>query len=215
MKKIIVKIKNAILDFLINFIEKIDQKLSRIERWFAYRTYEKYHILNLNTEPGFSDSSEMLLHANFAVLVHFVEHECAGREFGNKEFHPSDKSGLGVCHLYHYCNLPEEYINGKDINKDWRDAFREIKEIYIWWKFERSARIDPNQELDKFTDEIEKTGRKSWFICNGVFTSGLTEEEKEKYNELVDASCELENKYEEEDQRMLHRLIDVRRFLWT
>ena len=68
--------------------------------WVIYRTIHKYHIVHLGTKPGYSDVVERLVHANFMLLVHFVEKE--------KPFEHFDWSGERLAtadeikYLYHW-----------------------------------------------------------------------------------------------------------------
>lgn len=70
------------------------------------------------------------------------------------------------------------------------DKWREIFKLYRWWTRKRPKRVDP---LD---------------VYDGKWVG-----------EAWDAVCEASNAFEiecfEEDQKMLHRLIEIRPFLWT
>ena len=89
-----------------------------------------------------------------------------------------------------------------------RNAWSEISQLCRWWKEERPNRHDPLDDVVSPPDEefvISEGGRP-------IFP------DREKYPEYYAAmhkSSELENEWYEEDQRNLHRLIEIRPFLWT
>jgi hypothetical protein len=89
-----------------------------------------------------------------------------------------------------------------------RNAWSEITQLYKWWKEERPNRHDP-------LDNVASPPVDEYVIAA---EGKLAFPEREKYPEYyaaVDKSSELENEWHEEDQRNLHRLIEVRPFLWT
>lgn len=107
---------------------------------------------------------------------------------------------------------PEEVIDWS-WNQDHRTAWKEIKALYSWWKYKRPKRADP----------LDKSGLKHAPISfedvqDGALTKRLVFGRKEDYPEFYAAlkeSDRLEKKWEKEDQKNLHRLIEIRRFLWT
>jgi site-specific recombinase XerD len=75
-----------------------------------------------------------------------------------------------------------------------KDIFR----IYKFWKHERPARKDP---FDSY--HLKREG-KEWL---GSFS--------EEEGRLLDEANDLEMKYEQEDQEMLHLIVKHRLGLWT
>ncbi|MGR3179420.1 MAG: hypothetical protein ACUZ8E_15335 [Candidatus Anammoxibacter sp.] len=141
-------------------------------------------ILKIHTlEKGWCDKDEILLHAMFQLLVDFVEQE-----------------------------KPDQIIdwNSDDLHKN---AWKEIKSLYKWWKNIRPERKDPldDKKIKHPPLKFEKIPGKEDY-------SRMVEPDKKKYAKYYQAlkkSLKLEQKWEEEDQRNLHRLIDIRKFLWT
>jgi len=93
-----------------------------------------------------------------------------------------------------------------------RKAWKEIQSLYNWWKKERPARKDPLDDMrikhPPFT--FEKIPGSD--LCKRV------EPDKKKYANYyraLEEHSKLERKWEEQDQGNLHRLIDIRKFLWT
>jgi hypothetical protein len=104
---------------------------------------------------------------------------------------------------------PGEVIDW-DYDEEHKKVWDEIQSLYKWWKEERPARIDPvmddSLEAPPFEFETREDGSSVW------------NPEKEKYAEFWKAceeSSRLEIIWNEEDQKNLHRLIDIRRHMWT
>jgi hypothetical protein len=93
-----------------------------------------------------------------------------------------------------------------------RKAWKEIQSLYKWWKKERNTRKDP---LD---DKRIKHPPLKFEKIPGSDMCKMVEPDRKKYAKYYQAlkrSWKLEQRWEEEDQRNLHRLIDIRKFLWT
>ena len=89
-----------------------------------------------------------------------------------------------------------------------RNAWSEISQLYKWWKEERASRHDPLDDVASPSDEEYTTSEEGYMIFP----------DREKYPEYYAAlrkSSELEREWYKEDQKNLHRLIEVRPFLWT
>ena len=133
-------------------------------------------------DKGWCDKDEILLHATFQLLVDFVEQE-----------------------------IPDQIINwNSDVLH--KEAWKEIKSLYKWWKNIRTNRKSP---LD---DKKIKHPPMKFEKVPGKNLSKMIEPDKKKYSKYFQAlrkTLKLERKWEEDDQRNLHRLIDIRKFLWT
>lgn len=93
-----------------------------------------------------------------------------------------------------------------------RDAWREIQSLYRWWKKQRPARKSPRD------DKRIKVPPLEFEEIPGTDLSRLIEPDKKKYAKYYQAlekHWKLEKEWEEEDQENLHRLIEIRGFLWT
>jgi len=106
---------------------------------------------------------------------------------------------------------PDEIVNW-NVDELHRKAWKEIKSLYNWWKKERPARKSPldDNRLKHPPSKLEKIPGSD--LCK------MVEPDKKKYASYYRAlrkHWKLEQKREEEDQRNLHRLIDIRKFLWT
>ncbi len=133
----------------------------------------------------------------------------------NKGWHDKDNVLLHAA-LQLLADFVEQDKPGKIV--DWsfdephRHAWKEIKSLYKWWKETRSARCSP---LD---DKKLKSPPLRFKKIPGSDLGEIVEPDSNKYAAYYRALKEdarLEQKWFEEDQRNLHRLIEVRPFLWT
>jgi hypothetical protein len=131
---------------------------------------------------GWHDKDKVMLHAAFQLLVDFMEQE-----------HPDKHIDWNHGALY-------------------RRAWKEIRDLYRWWKVIRPNRRGPldNKKIAKPPLRFEKIA--------GTQLSRLVTPDKKKYAAYYRASkkhARLEQQWHNEDQRNLHRLIEIRDFLWT
>lgn len=94
----------------------------------------------------------------------------------------------------------------ENLDWDWCEehakVWEEIQELYKWWTKTRPARKDPFDDFDD--SKMPPLGyRLRW-----------EKEEHPEYEKAVAESNHLEVKWDEEDQRNLHRLIEIRGYLW-
>lgn len=221
MKSLELKIKSS-------FIGRIYRKT---KFWIACRTYNKFHVVNLGLKPGWLDSREMLLYANFAVLSHFVEKELSQLELTFRKYNPTARGShrgvsnreLGLSYLSCWEGLLPEMVGGKDVNALTREFAKTVRELYVWWNDIRPARKNQYEnELHELYDSAKREGREyirfvplsdDSNLCRVV--SDLTPHECDKRDELCKNSFNLESSWDQEDQNMLHRLIDIRLQLWS
>ncbi len=89
-----------------------------------------------------------------------------------------------------------------------RNAWSEITQLYQWWKEARPNRHDP-------VDDIASPPDEEYAISKDGVMSFPDREKYPEYYATLDRSHQLEQEWHDEDQRNLHRLIEVRPFLWT
>lgn len=190
----------------------IKNAVKNAERWIAFRTYDKYHVVKTDLEPGYYDIDTRILHSNFTLLVDFVEIEKASlqyffssyKEEKNKsrvsfdKLTKEQKKELGLQHLNWEIENDEEFFPEQQ-----KVSAKEVKELYLWWTETRPSRIDP---YDKYEEERDKF---SGSILN------MDGKNKKKMLALYKKIGKLEDQYEKEDDAMLIRLMNVRRNLWT
>jgi hypothetical protein len=138
----------------------------------------KYLKIHTLNRGQWYDRDEILLHAAFQILVDFMEQERPG-EIIDWEHDPLHSN-----------------------------AWRELTQLYRWWKEERPYRRDP-------LDDVPHPPEEEYVFAED---HRLIFPDREKYPEYYEAmrkSTDLEVEWLEEDQRQLHRLIEVRPFMWT
>jgi len=88
---------------------------------------------------------------------------------------------------------------------------QEILDLYTWWTVERPKRPDPH-EISGWTAICNKRREAD----KGFFDyEDRTEEEREETKKALDLCTEIEQRYEQEDEDMMIRLIKIRQGLWT
>lgn len=190
----------------------IKNAVKNAERWIAFRTYDKYHVLKTDLKPGYYDIDTRILHSNFTLLVDFVEIEKASLQYFFASYEEAkNKSRVSFNKLTkeQKKELGLQYLNWEIENdqeffpKQQKVSAKEIKNLYLWWTEVRPSRIDP---YDKYEEELDK-------MSSPLGT--MSEKDKKKLINLYKKIGKLEDQYEKEDDAMLIRLMNVRRNLWT
>ena len=226
------------LSYLQDFVMWPLDKLHAVKYYINNRWVSRSHALTANTRdirPGtWCDVGNRFLPCLFNELVDFVEIELAWahlrwdskekREqynapwwrFGwwNMRFWRCPQAGLD--NLEWQRTLVGDYGDDKDKPTSQAIAAQEVLDLYNWWTVTRPARPDP-YDVSGWTAYNERrkssiTGSEDFW---DIMSSDETEDEREKNRRLLDISTEIENKYEQEDEEMLIRLIKVRKSLWT
>ena len=93
-----------------------------------------------------------------------------------------------------------------------RKAWKEIRDLYRWWTAIRPRRSKPldDKRVAKPPLRFEK-------IAGTEFSRLVTPDKKHyaAYYRALKQHAHLEQKWRDEDQRNLHRLTEIRQFLWT
>lgn len=176
-----------------------------IHDFFYYRMFprHRYHIVKTGLEPGYYDTDYRMLHANFQLLVDFIECELAWMEYsmnfekyGNigwfKRWRFKRNKEMGLEYLEWKMNL----TLGEDPGGSQAAYAKEKFAIYKWWTEERPKNWE---NLDKQLHE--------WILIKDADDSIATDYFK--------AYWEREEKLHQDDEDMLIRLMKIRRGLWT
>jgi len=97
-------------------------------------------------------------------------------------------------------------------DKSHRQTAQEIKNLYAWWKNQRP------QRRDSLDDKRLKVPPLKFEKIKDSSCSRMVQPDRKKYCAYYRAlkqSIRLERKWREEDRQNLHRLIEIRHFLWT
>ena len=226
-------------------IRRVGHFYENIERFIAYRTYDKYNVIKIKTlDPAYYDKDQIMLHGMFALLVDYVEVELASMDrvadYINRikslknflynllvpdfiKYPPS--SDRGLSHLDYYRTYKGCSPDEEQFAESTRQFGEEVFSLYKWWTVERPLRKDP-MDLSGFSDFCDQhRGKLHKFklvrpeLCYGEtlyeMYDELTEEERKLEKKLLDDLWKIEEEQNKEDEDMLIRLIKLRRSLWT
>ena len=106
---------------------------------------------------------------------------------------------------------PEKIVDW-DADELHRVAWAEITGLYKWW-----TKILPKRRSPLDDKKLKRPPFKFKKIPGSDMRELVTPDKKKyaAYYQALEEHARLENDWYEEDQRNLHRLIDVRGFLWT
>lgn len=195
-------------------------------------------------KPGtWCDVGNRFLPCLFNELVDFVEVETAWSNIAwskesRKEYNaPYYAWGWFRWRTWRSAEAGIEHLNwAKNLdNSDWLSedekhkaeptgqalAAREILELYDWWKNIYPTRKDPH-ELSGWSDlcnrrrqKLKEEDGEDYRWSSLLVGEEKTEEEKEEVRRILDRCREIEKEYEDENERMMIRLIKIRNHLWT
>ena len=214
----------------ITFWLKYKTPYKEIERWIAYRTYDKYNKIDTGLKPGYYESDTLMLHGMMQLMQDYVEIESAHWVLYD-EYREMSWFGKVKYDLKYMFNVERsaraglQALDNMQINMFAGDYpaeagsdqwLKDLKEVYLWWTNVRPNRPDADdvtglsaafdialdKETDKYLSPTESLKRYS-----------------DRLNmipiELVLKSEEIELQYEKEDTDMLIKLIKIRNYLWT
>lgn len=176
--------------------------------WRHNRFVAKTHYLKTGLKPGcYHELDERILHGLFNEFREFVEGELAHMQsWGENEKKYVFKRGVcpeaGVDHLKWAAALKHEEPITDKRDPDWgkptpqAKAAAKMLDLYRWWTEDRPSRPDP-MEASGWAELHDKD------VGDKAKRAAL-----KKLNKI-------EEDYEAEDERMLVRLIKLRRSLWT
>jgi len=210
--------------------EVLGDKLSTIKyilrdaAWaIRHRTVQRFHLVDTKLNPGYHEIDERMLHANFELLVDYVEIECANmatvfdnekrkEAYGWRRKIPSflrikerRSRELGMKHLEWETTLSSPDLPEYERNPG--QAARAVQAIilYIWWKD-----VYPNRQDLEAPDSGEFGLRilsNKWKQENPEMSAKITQWSKESF--------EQELAWDNEEEAMLIALMKIRKGLWT
>lgn len=197
----------------------MEYRFNDILAWVRHRTTDKYHVIRTGLKPGYYDKDEQMLHVNFSLLVDLIEVEKAWLQtiftepenIGHK--HPWWKrlfkefrcKECGLAYLDWEMNLS----NDVECHVSQSETAKEQYELYKWWTITRPNRSNPWEtyklELPKldFEDSPDGSGNK------------VLPPPTKKTRSIIKKVIKLEAQQYQEDEKMLIRLMKIRRSLWT
>lgn len=227
------------LDKLQNaFMLPVD-KFDDIRVYCRNRFVTKTHYARTNLKPGkWHETETRLLHSSFELLVDFIEVEKASQGLWNNpdkrpwwkkisltnwgEFRSRE---LGLQYLEWEMSLKFDEDMGVESGDELyalptpqAESAYEQKLLYIWWKDIRPARPDPYDAsgYNTYFDHMREKAAASGIDEMTALFGGEHTPEEDEMQRIASKTCdEIEKQYEDEDTRMLKKLIDIRRHLWT
>lgn len=210
-------------DFKELFVWPVKRKLSDAKWWVIYRTTERYHRLDTGLEPGYHEIDTVMLNVNFNILKNFVEVETASRMYWSNErksitwcerhmpfyrvFYPFRRPDLGIQQLDWAATLDDPSLPPNDRSDKQAQDAREMKILYKWWVEDR-----PNRKEYKLASYDEQN-----LGILGCFDDEFNADAEDYKAHIVsmDEQDKKRKEWEEEDQKMLIRLINIRSSMWT
>jgi len=226
------------LDYLQRFFYYIPDKLYALKYYVNNRFVTRTHALTAHPRdiaPGeWRDVGNRFLPCLFNELRDFVEVELAwwhiawaGREEKAKYNAPFYATGwfrwrtwrcpqAGLDCLDWQMKLTnEEFLDDdkKHLAEPTRQALhaKEIYELYNWWTIVYPNRPDPHDAggWSDYCAKFRNEGR------DFLDFEDRTDEERAASSQALDATQSIEDKYKQEDEEMMIRLIRIRESLWT
>jgi len=160
--------------------------------WYRYSTVKPRYCSH-----QWIDRCDLLPEIAFEILSDFLEKECQPEE--HIDWYYEDE---------YWKDQNKILVNDKLINV--RD---EMQFLYDWWhttyhKIYPEVKEILHKELKKYRD-------KDHMIKDILWNPYASKEDEEAENTIIHAITNLDNKVEEELQNNLHRLINIRKWLWT
>lgn len=198
----------------------IKWKYEEITSWLVYRTVNRYHILKTGLPPGYIGTDLIMLHANFNILKDFVEKSRASRNYwGDTSIKKSwfernmpfydvfiefRRPDLGIKYLEWGASLDDPSLPPHEQSPQQAKECREMLALYIWWTDTR-----PNRKQVEIRHPAVKSGD------DDIFDPANTQtKEFKRYRADLEKSYKQEEKWDTEDDKMLVRLMKIRRSFW-
>lgn len=218
--------------FVENFLDKAQNFVNypldvwgTFHQWITYSFIKHTSIIDTKLKRGeFHDSTELILHGMFSLLVDYVECEKASMYLWCHKDEPKPwwmKSSLTRWSKYRNPELGLKYLQWEaDLGDDGGYyqviTAKETLELYDWWKNIRPNRVDPFvlSGLDEYYKRKENSNKDD-DIWTKLSFNQKTEEEVNSWREMSNKQQEIDDQYEQEDTDMLIRLIKIRNGMWT
>lgn len=229
------------LDHLQDIWCYIPERINDVRYYLNNRYTIRSHSLTAHPrdiKPGtWSDVGNRFLPCMFNELVNFVEvekawmHVCWGDDETRNKYNVPYWRKQWYTRWFMEWRCPQAGLDhldweiGLTYNEEWIEennplrgkptsqaiGAKEVKELYLWWTEERPKRPDP-YDVSGWTAICEK--RREAFP-DEMFPEDSTAKDKRESKKALDKLHKLELQYEQEDEKMMIRLIKARQSLWT
>jgi len=137
-------------------MSKINNKFRNAKLWVKHRTNDRYDIVKTDLPFGYHDIDKRMLHANFSLLVEFIEEElfsviCIISSKLENLYATGvlDKEGVVVSFFE---SRKESLINSEEYENLLVED-DEILFLYHWWTVTRKERESSEKDPDQFYNE--------------------------------------------------------------
>jgi hypothetical protein len=186
------------------WVYRLGKRIDKIVWGFKWRYVRRhqYNIVRTDLKPGYYDEDTRMLHACMTLLCHYVEWhggpDKLDRFTQELRTEPDPHAPEGIHD--HQVNTQSEAVA-----------------IYRWWKYERPANHERHDEMLHRLYSGRRMVTRPVQIGNETLHEyvGLDGPSLELPGDSNEALWALDRQNDEDDQRMLHRLIDIRPGLWT
>ena len=176
-------------------------RIHHAKQWVAHRIVpsRRYHVVDTGLTPGYYDEDMLMLHACMALLGKYIKWH--GGEESLAKFSQELRDNPDR-------NAPEGL---QDTQADRQD---EAIAIWHWWKVEKPA--DEARSAVLLHILYGGDDRITWEKTENPYAHRMVFKEFEGDEIKMHAEFRaLEEKIREDEQKMLHRLVDLRPSLWT
>jgi len=219
------------------FVNYIPGKINDVRYYLNNRFTTKTHALTSNLKKGqWYDFDTRILNCLFDELVNFVEvekawHYCMWSKDAQKKYAVPTFRKYWLLRWFREWRCPEagvDYLKWEmtltnEEYTHWLDqdygtptlqaiAAKEQLELYEWWKNIRPNRPDP-YDISGWSAYCDS--RRSNEDNLFSYFNDKTPEEQKKTSKLLDVLHHIEKEYDDEDEKMMIRLIKVRQSMWT
>lgn len=207
-----------------DLIKTIKKPYDNTRNWMRYRLFDRYHLINTGLKPDYYEIDTRMLHGMFSLLVDFVEVQSAwvhvifdekskynDRPWWSKgwtRFKSFRDVESGIAHLKWEMTLDSENLPVSERNPGQAHMAREVWELYHWWTKIRPLRPDPG-DVSGWNEYCRSKTMKE------LFSNNRSPEENKVSLDIINLDHDIERSYDEEDERMLIRLVKIRKNLWT
>lgn len=211
----------------------IKKSIWRIKFFFSRRFYkliditlDRKHLVDTGLKPGYYSTHERMLHANFSLLVYFVENECSRiyasvssekmiNLFGWKAFLPwrirmalkrnrEYAKEYGLKYL-NWCIEKESEDHQRDVSH-----LKMIVSLYVWW-----TEIRPNRkELKSPLHELRSDPNTHIMLTSTTKWQKENPELLKAHEDYMNQREKQEKDWDAEDEHMLIELMKIRKKLF-
>jgi hypothetical protein len=233
------------LSRLQNIVNWPNDKLNEVRQYLYNRFVAKTHYLQTRLDRGqYHEVDTRMMHGMFEELVDFIEVEKAwmmvlwdeekAKQYETPWWRTTWRMlrwkewrcpQAGLDHLVWEISLKydDEWVDPEDPNygKPTPQAIsaQAQLDLYNWWKNIRPCRNCPSDAsgwstyCDLMRERRKQEGEEEDALA--LFRPDKTDEERAMSKSALDRCAEIEQQYDDEDTRMMVKLVEIRKSMWT